>query len=684
MTKIIAGISRAPDLMMSQMALGRITRTSVELLRVQGQLATGRIVNSPSDDPVRMATILELDDRLERSGQRLRNISHAQASLGAIDTALGEAHEIALSAKEIVLTQIGFGSSATERSGQAVVVQSMIDTLLGLANRSGVAGHLFGGSVAGSAPFTSIGSGFRYSGSGTGLVTDLFDGGRIPITTTPDGIGGTSARVRGNVDLAPSLTDSTTMEELRGARGLGVSPGILAFSFSGGPQGSVDLTGSRSMRDVLDRLEQGIRRYESEHGVAVLGPGGVSTDGGSITIDVSPGGSLEFLEVGTGTTARDLGLTGESPFAFTGVLTAGLDVRPRLTWSTPISALSGVSGSLGAIRIQNNSASHVIDLSSARSVGDIQSLIESSGAGVRVRINESGTGLDVFSEVSAGAGGALAIEEVPGSNLTATRLGIRSFSSGTRLSDFNFGRGVSIVHGSRDPVTGAPWPEKDVDFTVTLGDLAGTRLSIDLRPQDMTDVGTLLARLNSQLAAGLAAEGLPGSSIRAELSDGGNGLRLVQDSMFSDPIRIEAANGSSAAEGLGLLAGRFDVPSSSWLGEDRARARVEGLFSDLIDLREALNRNDTNGIALAGERLEVSLTRLAEKRGAIGGLARRADGAKASEEDRAALDEQIRSRLRDVDFAEAATRFSLLQTQLQAGLQTAASATSRSLLDFLG
>ncbi|MBL8964710.1 MAG: hypothetical protein JNK70_11640 [Phycisphaerae bacterium] len=684
MTKIIAGISRAPDLMMSHLALSRITRTSVELLRVQNQLATGRVVNNPSDDPVRMATILELDDRIERSEQRMRNISHAQASLGAVDTALGVAHEIALSAKEIVLTQIGFGSSGTERSGQAVVVQSMIDTLLGLANRRGVAGHLFGGSVAGAAPFTPSGGGFRYSGTGAGLITDLFQGGRIPITTTPDGIGGVSARVRGNVDLEPSLTGATTLAELRGGRGLGVNPGVVSFSFAGGPRASVDLTGSRTIQDVVDRLGNAIGQYESDQGVTVLGSGGVSTEGGAITIDVAAGGVVEFFEVGTGTTARDLGLAGDSPFSFPAGVTPGLDLRPVVTWATPISALSGVSGALGSIRINNNTSSHVIDLSVARTVGDLRSLIESSGAGVRVLINDAGTGIDVFSEVSAGVSGALSIEEVPGSNLTATRLGIRSLSSGTRLAEFNFGRGVSIVHGSRDPVTGDPWPEKDVDFSVTLGDGPGTRISIDLRPQDMTDVGALLGRLNSQIADGLASAGLPGTALRAELSEGGNGIRLVQDSSFGDPIRVEAANGSSAAEGLGLLGARYDVLSSSLLGEDRARVRVDGLFSDLIDLRDALNGNDTNGIALAGERLEATLTRLAEKRGAVGGLARRVDGAKSAEEDRAALDEQIRSRLRDVDFAEAATRFSLLQTQLQAGLQTAASATSRSLLDFLG
>ena len=40
--------------------------------------------------------------------------------------------------------------------------------------------------------------------------------------------------------------------------------------------------------------------------------------------------------------------------------------------------------------------------------------------------------------------------------------------------------------------------------------------------------------------------------------------------------------------------------------------------------------------------------------------------------------------MRDLDFAEAAVRLNLLQTQLMASLQTTAMMGSRTLLDFLG
>jgi flagellar hook-associated protein 3 FlgL len=100
-------------------------------------------------------------------------------------------------------------------------------------------------------------------------------------------------------------------------------------------------------------------------------------------------------------------------------------------------------------------------------------------------------------------------------------------------------------------------------------------------------------------------------------------------------------------------------------------------------LRDALERNDTSGITLAGGKLEEFVSRVAETRALVGGYARRVDDAQSREQDQNVLDETIRSNVRDLDYAEAAVRLSLLQTQYQAGLQTTALLQGQSLLNFL-
>jgi flagellin-like hook-associated protein FlgL len=62
----------------------------------------------------------------------------------------------------------------------------------------------------------------------------------------------------------------------------------------------------------------------------------------------------------------------------------------------------------------------------------------------------------------------------------------------------------------------------------------------------------------------------------------------------------------------------------------------------------------------------------------------RVESAAEREVDRQTMDLAVRSELRDTDYAEASVRFSLLQTQLQAGLQATSAAGRLSLLDYLG
>lgn len=687
MTFIPSNLGRVPNLLSSQLVLSNLTRTNLSMLGVQNQLATGRMMNKVSDDAVKAAAILELNNRIDRSDQLARNVEHATASLNMADKALEEIGDTGQEARSIAGEQVGIPSDGATRSGQAVVVQSLLSGLFNSANRTGVAGYIFGGATPGRQPYEELLGGYRYTGEGKGLVTDLGLAQDVPITLGAiPGLGGTSARVRGDVDLNPSLTPSTRLSDLAGARSLGVKTGTVEFSFNNGARTAVDLSGADTAQDVINAVTNAIHAYETQSGTTVLGPGGVSISGGSLAVDVAPGtNQLQFFDVAGGTAGADLGLvTTPAPLVFGSGVTQGLDLMPRLTWRSPVSSMAGLSGGLGSILIRNGSGAATVDLSQSQTLEDIKNSIEGSNLGVRVEINASGSGIDVYSELAAGEKGALSIEEVPGSNLTATRLGIRSLSGSTLLSDFNFGRGVQVVDGAKDPVTGLPDPSRDVDFVITLGDAARTQISIDLKPQDVVSVKTLTDAVNAQAAAQLAAAGLPSTALIAGLSNGTNGITLTQDASFGSALTVTPKNNSQAAEQLGLTKGTYVPGGAALIGEDRAKVRVDGLFSDLIDLRNALEANDTFGIGVAQQRLGVTVDQVAQTRATVGGYSKRVEFAGSHQEERTIVDKEVRSQLQDLDFAEAATRYSLLQTQLTAGLQVGSRLSQQSLLDFLG
>lgn len=688
MSSIPGNLSRVPNLLVSQQALYSLNRTNIALFKTQNDISSGQTINRFSDDAVKAAGIAILDARLDHSEQLKRNQDHADSSLSVLDQSLGEASDLVLQAKAIASEQVGFGHSAAERSAEAVVIDSLIQTLFSVSNRQSVAGHIFGGSTPGTAPVSQLLGGYQYNGSGSGLITDLGLGSDIPITLGGDNaVGAISSRVQGSVDLNPTLTTATRLTDMFGGRGLGVAPGVVEFSFDGGPRTQIDLSQADTIGDIATQLTAALHDYETANSVTILGPGGISVSGGSLSIDVVPGVNpapdpqLQFFDPTSGVTAQDLGLTAATPFAFSATSALGADTAPKLTWSSPVSSLAGVTGPLGSIRINNLGQSRIIDLSGAQTIGDLRNLIQGSGIGIRVDINDAGTGINVLNEAAAGTAQAMSIEEVAGNNSTATRLGFRSYSDSTLISDFNNGRGVQIANGNVDPVTGLPDPALDVDFAITLGNTPATSFNVDLRPADMLNVGTLIARINQQAAA--AGVNVP-ADFSAGLSDGSNGLVFTQNASFGTAMTVAAKNHSPAADQLGLLAGTYNATNHTLQSEDRAKVRIDNLFSSLIDLRDALRNNDTAGITLAGQELEGHTDRLATTRALVGGYAKRVEDGTRQREDQDLLDTKTKSQLQDTDFTEAAVRLNLLGTQLQAGLTVTAQSLQRSLLDYLG
>lgn len=682
MTYFPSNIARVPNMLLSSLSLGNINRTQVSLLDIQNQLSTLKEVNRPSDDPVRYAGIQILTRRMAQGQQIQRNLSNASAAIGQIDSALGEITDVATQARQIALAQINSTSSATERASQATIVNQLITGLLKTANMQGVSGYIFGGSTPGTSPLVEMNGGYRYVGQGNGLLADLGFADAVPITLGANAaVGATSARTKGTVDLNPSLTGATRLTDLNGARGLGVTPGTVQFSFNGGPTATVDLAGAETINDVATRLRNAISKYETDNSVTVLTPPGITTSGGSFQINVATGGSLVITDIANGVTAQDLGL---SAGAFTPGNPNGTSLDAKLTMSTPVSALAGVTGALGSIRISNMGRTTDVDLSSASTIEDIKSKIESLNMGIRVAINANGTGIDIINEVASGVAQSMSIAEVPGNNLTATRLGIRTFSASTQVSEFNNGKGVQIVNGVINPVTNTADAELNYDFKITLGDnIPGTEVKVDLRPEDMISVQTVLVRINSEISTQLTAQGLQATDLVAQLADGQNGITFVQNPSFGQAVSVTQANNSPAAKQLGLLDGQFNYGNNTFYGTDTAKVRVDSLMSYLIDLRDSLTTNDVNGIQLAGQNIDRVNNLITETRGMVGGYAQRVTFAQQVEDDRSAVDEQVRSEMQDVDFTAAASRFSLLQTQLQASLQTTAQMQNISLLDFL-
>ncbi len=694
MSSIPANLGRVPNMLASQLLLTSLSRTNVDLLTVQQQMASGHRVTRYSDDPIAAGALGALRQRKARGEQVSNNLQLAQNNLDRLDTTLGETLGVVRDAKSLAASQIGATSDAGTRLNQAVVVDGMLSSLLGFANTTADGGgglYLFGGSNATTRPVVEMHGGYRYVGRGNGLQADLGSASDIPITIGGDNaIGETSARLRGTVDLNPSLTGATRLADLNGGRALGVSKGTIQFSFTGGPTATIDLSAADTAQDVENAITSAIHQYETANSVTILGPGGVSLQGGSLKIDVaggSPNPALTFSDIGTGQVAGDLGLS-QAAFSATNALSS--DLNPKLNLLTPVSSLTGVTSPLGTIRFRFSSAAGAsvtdVNLSSAHSIDDVRNLIETQVQGVRVQINAAGTGIDILNEVS---GPALSIEPTGTSPDTATELGVRSFSLSTKVSDYNDGRGVRIVDGVADPVSGIATRALNTDLRITLG--SGQAFDVDFRPQDLVDTQSIINRINSEFTTAVGQPPISGSApplsagqFTAGLSTTGSGLTLTQNlGGTPSPLRVEKMNNSPAIQDLGIEGGTYDATSATLTAQDPASIRVDNIFTALVRLRDSLRADDSNGISLAGSTLDAQIDHLSQSQALVGVYANRVQAATRRQTDENTTNEQVRSQLEDVDYAEASTRFSQLRTQLQATLQSGAGAQNLSLLDFL-
>ncbi len=667
--------SRSPTLLFTQNSMNALGRTNFDISRLNEQLATGLDILRPSDDPIRSATISILDARLEHTTQLLKNLEFAGNSLGTLDNALGDAKSLIDEALAIASDQLSTPADAESRRGQAVVIDSLINSLFNISNSQSLVGYVFGGTAPDTPPVEFLNGGYRFSGERGGLLAALGSASDVPITIgANNAIGALSNRIEGTVDLDPNLTESTRLADLNGARQLGISKGVFTMSFNAGVTVSIDITEADTIGDVADTIEAAIFQYEADNAVTILGPGGISVSGGALTFDV-PSGDLEFFDSLGSTVGADLGIVQNPGVPFNTSAGTGLDLDPRLTWTTPIAELNGLGGNaLDQIQLNTNGQSASVDLSGATTLGDIRSAIEASGTGVRVEISEDGRGLNVITETAGTTDLAMSIAEVAGGNDTATLLGIRSFANDTPISVFNDGNGIEIATGSD--------PAQNTDFIITLGD--GFEITIDLQPADIATVGTLINAINTQADDQLIAAGRPATDFEAQLSPTTNGVEFTQSPLvISGPLTVSAGK-SAAAEQLGLLDATLSNGGNTLTSEDRAKVRVNNLFTHLLDLAEALRNDDTLGIGIASANMEESLDELIQSQALVGGYARRIDTEVMRQEDKQIFDLAMRSQLRDLDYAQASSRFSQLQLQLQATMSVIAQTQSRTLLDFIG
>jgi len=151
------------------------------------QLATGKRVNMPSDDPGAAAADVQNKALQAQTDQYLQNTSNLEGMLQTADSALSSVVTALNQAISLGVQGSNGGLSASNQQEIAQQVQALQTQIVQLGNVSYQGSYIFGGTITQSAPFAldaTQPSGVRYNGN-TGINTVDIAQGRSIQTNLP-------------------------------------------------------------------------------------------------------------------------------------------------------------------------------------------------------------------------------------------------------------------------------------------------------------------------------------------------------------------------------------------------------------------------------------------------------------------------------------------------------------------
>lgn len=151
--------------------------------QLQEQIATGKRLASPSEDPVSAGRLARLSVAQADQGQYAQNVKLAQSLLGQSDAAL---EAIALNLQRAQELAIRAGSDTMNEANRAAIgkeLEAILEDLFSVANAKDLRGEsLFGGSVSGPAYARAADGSIAFAGAGDAAALPIGDGVTIKAT----------------------------------------------------------------------------------------------------------------------------------------------------------------------------------------------------------------------------------------------------------------------------------------------------------------------------------------------------------------------------------------------------------------------------------------------------------------------------------------------------------------------
>lgn len=217
-----------------------IQRQTSSLLRTQQQIATGRRMLTPADDPVAAARALEVTQARDVNAQYRVTQDNARSSLGLLESQLAAVGDVLQDVRERAIQGANAPLSDADRGAIARDLRARFDQLVGLANATDGSGqYQFSGYQGATKPFSGdLASGIKYVGDDGQRTLQVAPSRQLPVSDSGNDV---FMRIRsGNGEFATGFAAANSGTAVIDG-GTAVDPGALTrhnyvinFSVSGG------------------------------------------------------------------------------------------------------------------------------------------------------------------------------------------------------------------------------------------------------------------------------------------------------------------------------------------------------------------------------------------------------------------------------------------------------------------
>ena len=167
-------IGRMSSMQLHQGSLDVILDAQARLQRTQEELATGKRVLNPSDDPIAASQIMTIQSELSRIETLQKNANHAFIELSLAESTVGGVQDALQRVRELAVRGNNDALGAEEKAMIAAEIEGLRTQIMSLANSKSASGeYIFAGFASNEAAFTENNGVISYQGDDNAREVNL-------------------------------------------------------------------------------------------------------------------------------------------------------------------------------------------------------------------------------------------------------------------------------------------------------------------------------------------------------------------------------------------------------------------------------------------------------------------------------------------------------------------------------